>query len=128
MRTDRIAGVVLAHARAELFATATAIPGIRIAPKAALQVIDELFQGLEVVPGSDEVYRAAVARCAMVGVTSGMVEDAVEGSDDQDFDEVDLVELDGFLVARSKQPRDWRLEAFDHRTLREERIRKLSGQ
>lgn len=57
-----------------------------------------------------------------------MVEDAVEGADDQDFDEVELVELHGFLVARSKQPRDWPLEAFDHRALREERIRKLSGQ
>jgi len=77
VRAGRIAGLVLAHARAELFATATAIPGIRITPKAALQVIEELLQGLEVIPGSDEVYRAAVARCALVGVTSGGVYDAL---------------------------------------------------
>jgi len=56
-----------------------------------------------------------------------MVEEPVEAPDDQDFDEVELVELHGFLVARSKKPRDWPLEEFDHRLLREERIRKLSG-
>ena len=77
MRRGRITGVVLAHARAELFAAATAIPGIRIAPKAALQVIDDLLQGFEVVPGSNELYRAAVARCASFGVASGAVYDTL---------------------------------------------------
>ena len=46
-----------------------------------------------------------------------MVEEPVEGPDDQDFDEVELVEVHGFLVARSKKPRDCPLEAFDHRPL-----------
>jgi hypothetical protein len=56
-----------------------------------------------------------------------MVDEQVEGSDDQGFDEVELVEKGGFLVARSKKPRAWPLEAFDHRPLREERIRRLAG-
>lgn len=77
VRGGRVAGLVFAHARAELFATATAIPGVRIAPKAAFQVIDDLFRGLEVVPGSNEVYQAAVARCASVGAVSGAVYDAL---------------------------------------------------
>lgn len=77
LRSSGIAGLVFAHARAELLATATAIPGIRIAPTDALQVIDDLLRGLEVLPGTDQVYQAAVARCASLGVISGAVYDAL---------------------------------------------------
>lgn len=56
-----------------------------------------------------------------------MAEEQGEQSDDQDFDEVELVEEDGVLVARSTHPRDWPLAAFDHRRLRDERGRKLAG-
>lgn len=77
VRGGRIVGLVLAHVRAELFATATAIPGIHIAPGAATQVIDDLLRGFEVVSGSNELYQAAVARCASVGVISGAVYDAL---------------------------------------------------
>lgn len=76
-RDGRISGLIFAHVRAELFATATAIPGIRIAPKAAVQVIDALLQTFEVVPGTAELYQSAVARCASVGATSGAVYDAL---------------------------------------------------
>jgi hypothetical protein len=54
-----------------------------------------------------------------------MVEERDAG--DRDFDEVELVDKDGVLVVRSKVPREFPLEAFDHRRSREERIRKLSG-
>lgn len=56
-----------------------------------------------------------------------MVEEPADSLDGQDFDEVELVEKDGVLIARSTNPRDWPLEAFDHRRIREERIRKLAG-
>lgn len=56
-----------------------------------------------------------------------MVEEQAGELDDQSFDEVELVEMDGFLVVRSTKVREWPLEAFDHRPLREERIRKLAG-
>lgn len=56
-----------------------------------------------------------------------MVEEPADSLDVQDFDEVELVEKDGVLIARSTSPRDWPLEAFDHRRIREERIRKLAG-
>lgn len=56
-----------------------------------------------------------------------MVEDLADSLEGQDFDDVELVEKDGVLIARSKNPRDWPIEAFDHRRIRDERIRKLAG-
>lgn len=88
----------------------------------SIQLLGELREH-----GRDVVEPACVEVPAARAKLLVMVEEPVEAPDDQDFDEVELVELHGFLVARSKKPRDWPLEAFDHRLLREERIRKLSG-
>lgn len=52
-----------------------------------------------------------------------MVEDLADSLEGQDFDDVELVEKDGVLIARSKNPRDWPIGAFDHRRIRDERIR-----
>lgn len=105
-REGRVSGVVVAHVIAELFATATAIPGVRIAPKSAAQAIEALLQAFEVVPGSANLYRAAAARCASVGAISGAVYDtlhiiAAESAGARAIVTLDPADFERFRVATS---------------------------
>jgi hypothetical protein len=56
-----------------------------------------------------------------------LVEEATDRVDDSNFDEVELIEKQGVLVARSTVPKTWPLDAFDHRRLREDRVRNTTG-
>lgn len=75
--SHRVTGMIVAHARAEVFATVTAIPGLRVAPAVAAQIVADITRGFTVVPCDDGLYLAALERCTMLGLSSGAVYDAL---------------------------------------------------
>jgi predicted nucleic acid-binding protein len=75
--SGRIRGTMVSHARAEVFATVTAIPHLRVAPAVALRVVGQLTGVFSSVACDDSVYTMALERCAGLGLASGAVYDAL---------------------------------------------------
>ncbi|MGK4002146.1 type II toxin-antitoxin system VapC family toxin [Sorangium sp. So ce1036] len=78
METGQLQGTASWHAMSETWSVLTRLPVTpKIAPHAAWAAVRRLRTMLDLVPPTEHIYRAALARCTARQLTSGVVFDAL---------------------------------------------------
>jgi predicted nucleic acid-binding protein len=78
LKADKTQGCCAAHTLAELYATATRLPGkLRLSGDQVLLFLENIYDRLAIVTLSDEEYRTAMKDAAAAGIAGGTIYDAL---------------------------------------------------
>jgi predicted nucleic acid-binding protein len=78
LKADKTQGCCAAHTLAELYATATRLPGkLRLSGDQVLLFVENIYDRLAIVTLSDEEYRTAMKDAAAAGIAGGTIYDAL---------------------------------------------------
>jgi predicted nucleic acid-binding protein len=78
LKADKTQGCCAAHTLAELYATATRLPGkLRLSGDQVLLFLENIYDRLTILTLSDEEYRTAMKDGAAAGIAGGTIYDAL---------------------------------------------------